>query len=127
VVGIKVGDETLRAGVVVAATAPTPSWPRQPGSVPAIPHDVALGVKAVVTLPCAAIEERFGLIGNEGAACSFDGEVTVGLMGGGFVYTNLDSLSVGLVVRLDDLIERGIKASQLLTDVLDYPLVQPLL
>jgi electron transfer flavoprotein-quinone oxidoreductase len=76
---------------------------------PRRPHDVALGVKAVVTLPCAAIEERFGLIGNEGAASSFDGEVTVGLMGGGFVYTNLDSLSAGLVVRLDDLTERGIK------------------
>jgi electron transfer flavoprotein-quinone oxidoreductase len=128
VVGVRAGDEILRAGVVVAADGANSFLAQAAGLRPQnASRDVALGVKAVVTLPRAAIEERFGLVGNEGAACSFDGEVSAGLMGGGFLYTNIESLSVGLVVRLDDLIERGIKASYLLQDFVAHPLLEPLL
>jgi electron transfer flavoprotein-quinone oxidoreductase len=128
VVGVRAGDDVLRAPVVVAADGANSFLAQAAGLRPRnAPKDVALGVKAIIRLPRHTIENRFGLVGDEGAACSFDGEVTAGMMGGGFLYTNIDSLSVGLVVRLDDLIESGAKASQLLADFLDHPLVQPLL
>jgi len=40
---------------------------------------------------------------GEGAAHLFAGDITRGLFGGGFLYTNRDSLSLGLVVSIGDM------------------------
>ena len=127
IVGVRAGDETLRARAVVAADGAN-SFLAQAAGLRSRnkPHDIALGVKGIVKLPRETIEERFGLTGDEGAACAFVGDVTRGLAGGAFVYTNIDTLSVGMVIRLDDLIASGVKSSQLLQDFLVHPLVQPL-
>jgi electron transfer flavoprotein-quinone oxidoreductase len=42
---------------------------------------VAVGVKELIELPESVIMDRFGLQGNEGAACLFAGSPTDGLMG----------------------------------------------
>lgn len=128
VVGVRAGDETLRARVVLAADGVNSFLAQAAGLRDRNKlHDVAVGVKGIVKLPRETIEDRFGLTGDEGAAHSFVGDVTGGLAGGGFLYTNLDTLSVGVVIRLDDLVESGLKASQLLQDFLAHPLVQPLI
>ncbi len=62
------------------------------------PTDVAVGVKELIELPKSVIEDRFQLQGNQGAACLFAGSPTDGLMGGGFLYTNENTLSLGLVL-----------------------------
>ncbi|MFI5040487.1 MAG: FAD-dependent oxidoreductase [Acidimicrobiales bacterium] len=127
VVGVRAGDETLRAGVVVAADGVNSFLAQAAGLRPRnAPHDVAVGVKGIIKLPRETIEDRFGLSGDEGAAYSFVGDVTGGLAGGGFLYTNIDSLSVGVVVRLDELVASGVKSSQFLQDFLAHPLLQPL-
>lgn len=64
---------------------------------------VAVGVKELIELPKSVIEDRFQLQGNEGAACLFAGAPTDGLMGGGFLYTNETTLSLGLVCGLHHL------------------------
>ena len=66
-------------------------------------NHLATGVKCVVSLPNKTIEARFNLTGDEGAAIAAVGDCTEGVGGGGFLYTNIDSISVGVVVRLDDL------------------------
>src|SRR5208283_770115 len=79
-------------------------------------NHLAVGVKSVVSLPRETIEARFNLVGDEGAAIAAVGDCTEGVGGGGFLYTNIDSLSVGIVVRLDDLTAK----KKVVTDVFDH-------
>ena len=79
-------------------------------------NHLAVGVKSVVSLPRETIEARFNLTGDEGAALAVVGDCTEGVGGGGFLYTNTDSVSVGVVVRLDDLTAQG----KVVTDVFDH-------
>ena len=80
------------------------------------PNHLAVGVKSVVSLPRETIEARFNLTGDEGAALAVVGDCTEGVGGGGFLYTNTDSLSVGIVVRLDDLTAK----KKVVTDIFDH-------
>src|SRR6266852_4618625 len=66
------------------------------------PQAISMGMKDVIELPSEKIEERLGLSPGEGAANVFVGSPTGGLRGGGFLYTNKDSLALGMVVGADD-------------------------
>ncbi len=68
-------------------------------------EDFAVGVKEVIELPRSVIEDRFGLEGDEGAAQLYIGDLTQGVIGGGFLYTNLESVSLGVVMRIGSLAE----------------------
>ena len=117
VVGVQAGDDELRAKVVVAADGVNSFLARDVGLREKEPlNHLAVGVKSVVTLPRETIEARFNLTGDEGAALAVVGDCTEGVGGGGFLYTNTDSLSVGVVVRLDDLTAQ----QKVVTDVFDH-------
>ena len=117
VVGVRAGDDELRARVVVAADGVNSFIAKEAGFREQEPlHHLAVGVKSVVSLPRETIEERFNLTGDEGAAIAAVGDCTEGVGGGGFLYTNLDSLSVGIVVRLDDLTAK----KKVVTDIFDH-------
>jgi electron transfer flavoprotein-quinone oxidoreductase len=90
------------------------------------PDQVGLGVRALYTLDESVIDERFGLAGREGATSEFLG-CTEGVRGGGFIYTQTDALSVGLVVHLDSLKARGIPPYDLLERFTAAPPVAHLL
>ena len=106
VVGVWAGGDELRADVVIACDGVLSLLAEKAGlRKPGNPHDYAVGFKEVIELDSTLIEERFGLEGNEGAARLFMGEVTRGKFGGGFLYTNKDSLSLGIVVGIKDLLE----------------------
>jgi electron transfer flavoprotein-quinone oxidoreductase len=108
VVGVRSGDADVQAEVVVSAEGALGFLAREAGlSAGREPRDYALGVKEVIELPAERIEERFGLGGGEGAAQLFFGSLTEGMMGGGFLYTNRDSLSLGLVVGVRDLMQQN--------------------
>ncbi|MGB0652864.1 MAG: FAD-dependent oxidoreductase [Thermoplasmatota archaeon] len=66
-------------------------------------HHYALGVKEILKLPKDVMEDRF-LTGDDGGMA---GEFVLGrkdgIMAGGFLYTNQDSLSLGVVVNLPSL------------------------
>ncbi len=81
---------------------------------------MALGVKALFDLPKAAIEDRFGLVRDQGYSNEFVG-CTAGLRGGGFLYTNLDSISVGLVLHLGSLRSGGRTPYDLLNAFIETP------
>jgi len=101
VTGVKVGPEELKARVVVAADGALSFMAQQAGLRPQRdPHNYAVGVKEIIKLDAKAIEERFNLQAGQGAARLYMGAVTGGLPGGGFIYTNRDSLSVGLVAQI---------------------------
>lgn len=101
VTGVKVGPEVLKARVVVAADGALSFLAQQAGLKPERnPHHYAVGFKEIIQLDAAVIEDRFNLPKGQGAARLYMGAVTGGLPGGGFIYTNRDSLSVGLVAQL---------------------------
>jgi electron transfer flavoprotein-quinone oxidoreductase len=65
------------------------------------PEELYQGVKVVVKLPEDIINERFGITSEEGAAHLFAGDVTLNHIGGGFLYTNRETLSIGAVYHYD--------------------------
>jgi electron transfer flavoprotein-quinone oxidoreductase len=100
VVGIKAGDDEIRANVVVAADGINSMLTEQAGLRKALkPKNIGLGIKEVIHLPRDIIENRFNLEENQGTAHTYLG-CTKGYPGGGFLYTNRNSLSLGLVVKL---------------------------
>ncbi|MBM4341046.1 MAG: FAD-dependent oxidoreductase [Deltaproteobacteria bacterium] len=104
IIGVKSGDEEIGANCVVAADGILSFLTEKAGLRKSFqPQHFALGFKEVIRLDSKTIEDRFRLGENEGAAQLFFGALTQGIMGGGFLYTNKDSLSLGLVVGLHSL------------------------
>ncbi len=128
VVGVRVDGEELRARIVILADGVNSFIARDAGIRTKEPTSrLAVGVKSVIGLPRARLEERFRLTGDEGAAYAVVGDCTQGVAGGGFLYTNADSVSIGVVLRLDDLVARGLASSDLHDRFLTDPAIAPLL
>jgi len=90
--------------------------------------DFVLGVKMVLGLPAEKICQRFALESkNDGAAYEFFGAVTNNILGSGFIYTNLESVSIGLGVALDGACKSGLRPYELLDKFMDHPYVRPLI
>ncbi|MCS6767925.1 MAG: hypothetical protein RMJ59_04555 [Candidatus Nitrosocaldus sp.] len=87
------------------------------------PEALYQGVKCIVRLPEDVIDERFDVDGDEGVAHLFAGDISRGHNGGGFLYTNRDTLSVGLVYHLDSLLKSPIEPYQLLNEFLTIPVI----
>jgi len=89
----------------------------------------SIGVKEVIGLPKDVIDERFGLTAREGAAYEYFADATLGMLGDGFIYTNLDSLSVGVGVLISELYEQenAISPNELLERFKSHPCIAPLI
>jgi electron transfer flavoprotein-quinone oxidoreductase len=87
------------------------------------PSELYQGVKVVVKLPEDVINERFGIRSEEGAAHLFAGDVTLNHIGGGFVYTNRNTLSVGGVYHLDSLLENPVAPYDMINAMLKNPMI----
>jgi len=104
IIGVRTDGEEIGADCVVAADGILSFMAEKAGlRKPFHPQHVALGFKEVIALDSKIIEDRFRLAGNEGAAQLFLGSLTKGVMGGGFLYTNQQSLSLGIVVGIHSL------------------------
>lgn len=88
---------------------------------------VGLGVKELITLPKETIENRFNIEGKEGVAIEMFGAITKGMTGGGFIYTNLDSISIGVVTMVDDLNSFDVCPADLMEELKVHPLIKPLI
>jgi electron transfer flavoprotein-quinone oxidoreductase len=88
------------------------------------PSGLYQGVKVVIKLPEEIIEERFNLSPGEGTAHIFAGDVTLDHIGGGFLYTNNDSLSAGVVYHYDSLISKPTGPNNLVNALLNNPFVK---
>lgn len=90
------------------------------------PHELSLGVKEVVGLDPAIIQDRFHLTGNDGIAFEYLGAITEDVHGGAFLYTNQDSLSLGVIGQISSLVERRKRPYELLEGFKAHPAVAPL-
>src|ERR671924_168301 len=87
------------------------------------PEQLYQGVKVIVKLPEEIIEQRFGIGPDEGAAHLFAGDITLNHIGGGFLYTNRDTLSIGAVYHYDSLMDKPSEPYMLVNALLKNPLV----
>lgn len=67
----------------------------------------SLGVKELLALPADVIDARFGLENGVGAAYACIGDFERDIPGGGFVYTNKESVSIGIVAEPGALAKAG--------------------
>ncbi|MEW6604789.1 MAG: FAD-dependent monooxygenase [Thermoproteota archaeon] len=116
--------DPFEAKTVIAADGVNSEVAEMTGARPKFtPEQLYQGVKVVVKLPEEIIEERFGIGPEEGAAHLFAGDVTLNHIGGGFVYTNRDTLSVGAVYHYDSLMGRPAEPYTLVNALLKNPMV----
>lgn len=111
VAGVTVDGEEIPANVVLACDGVL-SFVGQAAGLRKLPEPktVAVGVKEIIGLPSNVIEDRFQLNLGEGAAELFVGDISGGVLGGGFCYTNGESLSLGLVAGVGDMTGKDFKA-----------------
>jgi electron transfer flavoprotein-quinone oxidoreductase len=91
------------------------------------PENVALAVKEMHFLPRETIESRFNLKGDEGTVIEAAGTISRGMAGMGFIYTNKESVSLGIGCLVADFQRTGETPYGLLERFKRHPSVAPLI
>jgi len=126
--GIMAGPDKIPTDVVIACDGTTTNLARKAGLASMLePREVSIGMKDVIELPADKMEERLGLEPEEGAAHVFVGECSGGLRGGGFLYTNKDSLALGMVVGADDISTKKVPSHTLMDRLRNHRKVRRLI
>ncbi|CAN5447685.1 FAD-dependent oxidoreductase [soil metagenome] len=84
-----------------------------------------VGVKETLALPRDVIDQRFGVRGREGVDIEILGG-TGSVNGGGFIYTNLDTLAVGVVLKLPALAAQQRRPEEIIADLKAHPAIATL-
>ncbi len=125
VIGVEAGGERFYADCVILAEGVNNLLTRQIGLqadyVPA--HYMAVGVKEVLRFDERVLEDRFQLSGRSGLANEFLGAITEGVEGGGFLYTNRNTVSIGLVLGIADLARQHKTPYELLDRFKSHPVI----
>lgn len=125
VTGIRTGDEKFYADSVILAEGVNNLLTRQVGLQDKyVPADhILTGIKEIIRFDQDVLENRFQLNGKSGMSNEFVGFATDGVEGGGFLYTNKDTISLGLVLGLKDLRDAGKKPYDILNTFKKHPTI----
>ena len=128
VIGVKTELEEYYSDIVILADGVNSLHAKQIGFRDKIePQDVALSVKEVIKLDKEKINERFNLTDDEGCIYEIFGGPMEGILGLGFLYTNKESISIGLGVGLDALSQKNLRPYELLDALKQHPTIAPLI
>lgn len=130
VTGVRAGEDEITTEVTILAEGcNTVLAEKCLGNPRPKPSQMAVGIKQVFELPAAQIEDRFLVAQGEGAAMLFVGDCTHGNVGGGFLYTNKDSISLGLVATISTAADGANPhpVYQMLEDFKGHPAVAPII
>lgn len=128
IVGVRAGDDEITAEITIIADgvnsllSEKAKLAKRPSA-----HQLAVSAKEVIELPEQVIDDRFQVDSGDGAAWLFAGAATHGHVGGGFLYANRTSISIGLVATLSDLCTSSVPVYQMLDDFKKHPMVAPVL
>ncbi|GMU47256.1 MAG: hypothetical protein AMXMBFR26_20380 [Porticoccaceae bacterium] len=118
----------IYADLVILADGVNSTLARKAGFHPELkPKDVALAVKETLFLAPEIIEQRFNVKGDEGVAIEMVGKITKGMIGTGFLYTNKESLTIGVGCMLSDFAAQKIPPYVMLEEMKAHPAIRPLL
>ncbi len=125
IVGVRTEElAPIEADLIVAADGVNSELARDAGLMDwDDPAEWFQGVKAVVDMDPAVLDDRFDIDPDEGEAHLFSGDLFDGVRGGGFLYTNRESLSIGTVFHLDSLADERAEPQELLDALLTHPLL----
>jgi electron transfer flavoprotein-quinone oxidoreductase len=128
-VGVQLrGDEVFYADAIVLADGAhsllSQKVQRTMGLEGKEPQHFAIGVKETISLPAKVIEDRFGLSEGQGAAVDFIGSPFKDLIGGGFIYTQKETISLGFAARISSLQKTGIETTEVMDNFRNHPEVQ---
>jgi len=130
VIGVRTGraEGDLGAKVVIIAEGVNNFIAVKAGlAKPLRPESVAVTAKEVIALPKEKIEDRFCLEEGQGATIELYGDSTAGMMGVGFIYTNKESISIGVGAILQPFIRNNWTPNDLLENLKSKPYVKRLL
>ena len=129
IIGIKTAEgDDLTANVVIACDGVNSIIAQKAGFIDELkPSEVALGSKEIISLPSGVIEDRFQLNPGEGATMEVFGSVSLGMLGYAFIYTNKESLALGVGCKLSDYQKKGLRPSDHLEHVKQHPLIKKLI
>lgn len=127
IAGVIAGEDEMFADVVIASDGVNSFMAQKAGLISDIESEtVGVGVKEIIELPAKIIEERFNLKEDEGAARMILG-CTEGTHGGGFLYTNKTSISLGCVFMPSEMGQLKKSVHQIFQDLKMHPSIHPLL
>ena len=128
VAGVSVAGEEITANVTILADGANSLLAEKAklAKTPK-PYQMAVGAKEIISLAEQTITDRFRCAPGEGAAWLFVGAPTKGHAGGGFIYANKETISIGLVATLSDLQTSDIPFAEYMNDFKSHPLVASLL
>jgi len=125
VCGVIAGVEEMEADTVILADGVNSLLAQKLGYKPVLrPDQAAVGVKELLGLSEEAINQRFDVDSGKGVAWIFNG---CGDVYDGFLYTNKDSVSVGVTMMLEDIDKTENSVPQMLEDFKNSPQIAPLL
>ena len=128
VIGIRAGEDEFTSHVVILAEGQNALLAERCLGVKRVPtNQMAVGIKEVFQLDPKTIEDRFLCPEGEGAAMLFVGDATHGNVGGGFMYTNHDTISLGLVATIKEMSESDTTIYQCFDDFKKHPAVAPII
>ena len=126
IIGVKTDRGDVLSDVVIAADGVNSMISKYAGLREELPPEaVVLTVKEVIALPRQRIEERFNLGPEEGVAAMLVGWGSG--MHAGFMYTNRDTISIGIGISLSDLDKSGQRPHILFEQFKNHPSVAPLI
>ena len=130
VVGVRTDREKgeLFADIVILADGVNSLLAKKAGFHPELkPGDVALAVKEILFMPQETLESRFNVKEGEGVVIEIAGKITQGMMGTGFLYTNNESITIGVGCMLSDFKKTCISPYVLLEQMKNHPAIKPLI
>lgn len=130
VIGVRTGraDGEIFADVVILAEGAHCLLAQKHGYQNAIAtKNLAVAVKEVIGLPPKVIEDRFNLNPGEGAAIELFGASTAGMVGVAFLYTNKNSVSIGVGALISEILKSRITPNDLIERFKAHPVIKPLI
>ena len=122
VIGIKTEQENYYSDIVIIADGVNSLLAKQAGLRNEIKDsDVTVNIKEVFKLPKEKIEDRFLLDSANGAGAKILGGPLKNMFSMGFLYTNKETISLGIGISLDDLKKLKMKPYDLFEKFKSHP------
>lgn len=128
VCGVVADQDELEANVVILAEGVNGLLAQKLGLIPELlPEETCVGTKETIELGESLINERLGLASGEGIEWMFMGDRTKGQYADGFLYTNRDTISVGIEFLINDIHHTQKSVPEMLDEFKELPQVAMLI